>query len=488
MLIKLLGPLEVYDDGIDVTPSSPKLREIIALLALNANNLIRKKTFIENLWGDNPPATAEATLQTYIYKLRKEGPFRDRTGFENLLVTKLGGYQLNLPKESVDVHTFEVVLRQAEEASDDADEAATLLTEALGLWRGPALADVDMSEAFSAYATFLDERRLRAIELQVDVGLKLGKHAELVSKLKQLTAIHRFHESFHRSLMVALYRSGRCIEALEVCRTLRQAMIDELGLEPSLETRELQRAMINGDRSPDLAAPAIPAQPTRSVFPPAQLPSAAFGFTGREVELELIERHLTSTDDRPHVTRVFRLSGVEGVGKTELAVEVAQRIAWQFPGGQLMANLRGSSDRPRHAADVLLEFLEAGGFTPGQIPASLEGRGNLFRSWTAANPVLMVLDDAASGAQVQALLPGSSRCAVIVTSRPRLAGFGSGGELSLDPLDLPDAVFLLRSIAGATQTVPRGEGWERLAQDCGRLPQALLSAGARLAGATPADA
>lgn len=482
VLVRLLGSLEVLDGDRDVTPSSSKLREIVALLVLNANKPVQKKLFIDKLWGGNPPATAEATLQTYIYKLRKVGPFRDSGGFENRLVTKASGYQLNLPDECVDVHSFERLLHQAEEmVALDPAQAAELLSEALELWRGPALADVDMGEALSAHAVFFEERRLRAIELQIEVGLKLGRHAELVSKLKELTAVHRFNESFHCNLMVALYRSGRCIEALDVCRGLREVMIEELGIEPSAKIRALQAAMINGDQSLDLLHPAVPAQSQRSLFTPAQLPPPAFDFAGREAELEQIGRYLTADGESRPVVRLVRLSGVEGVGKTELAMEAAQRVAWHFPGGQLVADLRGSAGRPAEPSVVLLEFLEAAGFTPDQIPEAFEGRSKMFRSWTAANPVLLVLDDAASTEQVKALLPGSSRCAVIVTSRQRLCGLGGTGELVLDPLELPDAVSLLCSAAGVdVHGSTEYRRWERLAQDCGRLPLALLSAGAGL--------
>lgn len=488
VFFRVLGPIEVTDGEVDLTPSAPKLREVLALLVLHANRLVRTKEFIDELWGGNPPVSAAATLQTYIYKLRKVGPFAD--GLGNYLVTKPGGYQVNIPDDRVDLHVFERTLREAEEIiEDDPARASQLLTKGLSLWRGPTLADVEMGEALTAYAHLLEEQRLRAVQLQIEADLRMGRHAELVSKLKELTAIHLFHEGFHRSLMLALYRSGRCFEALQVFRGLRENMIDELGLEPSLAMRQLQRSMINADPSLEVGAAAKPtATATLGTSPlcsPAQLPPATFEFTGRTAELDLLERQLTVPGERRSAVRMVRVVGVAGVGKTELAVEAAHRVADHFPGGQLVADLRGSGPTPADPADILADFLDASGFPMERVPASLEERAKLFRSWTAANPVLVLLDDAASVRQVMPLLPANSSCGVIVTSRARLSGLGGTEQIELTPLPMEDAVALLCGTIGIDHRSAGDGRPERLALLCGRLPLALRCVGARLSGAGP---
>ena len=478
MFFRVLGPIEVTDEAVDRTPSAPKLREVLAILVLHANRLVRTNEFIDELWRGNPPVSAAATLQTYIYKLRKLGPFHDGNGY---LVTKPGGYQVNIPADQIDLHVFERLLRRAEDTMDsDPQQASDVLTEALDLWRGPTLADVEMGEALTAYAHLLEEQRLRAVQLRVEADLKLGRHAELVSKLRELTAIHMFHEGFHANLMLALYRSGRCFEALEVYRRLRENMIDELGLEPSPSLRQLQRAMINADPSLD-RKPQPPAKAVTSpLCSPAQLPPTIFEFTGRAPELARMERLLTEAGDRRSAVRMVCVSGIAGVGKTELAVEAAHRAADHFPGGQLVANLRGGTDSPREPGEVLGEFLDATGFPMDRVSGSVEERAKLFRSWSAANPVLVLLDDAASAAQVMPLLPANSRCAVIITSRARLSGLGGTEQIDLAPLPVEDAVRLLCRTMGQ-ERLTGDHGPERLAMLCGRLPLALRCVGSRLA-------
>jgi DNA-binding SARP family transcriptional activator len=483
VFFRVLGPIEVTDGAVDLTPSAPKLREVLALLVLHANRLVRTNEFIDELWRGNPPVSAAATLQTYIYKLRKLGPFRDCDGAGGYLLTRPGGYQVNIPADAIDLHVFERLLRRAEDMMDtDPQQASDVLSEALDLWRGPTLADVELGEALTAYAHLLEEQRLRAVQLRVEADLKLGRHAELVSKLRELTAIHLFHEGFHSSLMLALYRSGRCFEALEVYRRLRENMIDELGLEPSPALRQLQRAMINSDPALD-RRPHTPAR-TAPLCSPAQLPPTIFEFTGRGPELSLMERLLTEAGDRRSAVRMVRIAGMPGVGKTELAVEAAHRAADHFPGGQLVADLRGSTGTPREPGEVLGEFLHATGFPMDRVPASVEERAKLFRSWSSANPVLVLLDDAASAAQVMPLLPANSRSAVVITSRARLTGLGGTVQIDLAPLPMEDAVKLLCRSMGLDRT-PGDRAPERLAMLCGRLPLAIRCVGSRLAMSGP---
>src|SRR5256714_1469762 len=277
MEFRILGPMEGTAETGDVTPTAPKVRQVLALLLLRCNGLVQTGEFIDELWGECPPRSALSTLQTYIYKLRKvlldETPGGGAHGSEEMLRTKPSGYILKVLRDSVDVGRFE---RRAEEGAQALEEneperAAAALSQALTVWRGPALADVSAGELLGAYATRLEESRMRALELRIEADLQLGRHHSIVGELKMLTATHRLHEGLHAKLMLALHRSGRRYEALNVYRQLREVLIEDLGLEPSPALNRIHRALLASD-------PALDAKPREKAavppVPPATAPTA----------------------------------------------------------------------------------------------------------------------------------------------------------------------------------------------------------------------
>ncbi|WP_268817486.1 AfsR/SARP family transcriptional regulator [Thermomonospora echinospora] len=224
-------------------PTASKPRQVISLLLLRRNTVVRTDELIDELWEESPPMSAMTTLQTYIYKLRK---ILAGLGAEELLSTRPGGYLLAIPDHSIDLYRFEqdATLGQAALEGGDAAGAAETLRRALGLWRGQALADVVQGGLLSSYATRLEELRSRALELRLEADLQLGRHRELISELRSLVLTHPLHEHLHAALMIALHRSGRRHEALEVYRVLRENMIENLGLDPGRELRELHQALL----------------------------------------------------------------------------------------------------------------------------------------------------------------------------------------------------------------------------------------------------
>ena len=489
MEFHLLGALEVLDNDQDITPTAPKLREVLALLVLRNNQLVQIDTLIDELWGENPPSSALSTLQTYIYKLRKV--LFDRPGGCALL-TKQAGYLALIPPGNVDVCRFEEAMSKGLKAmeQDDAVVSARAMAGALGLWRGPALADVQPGNVLSAHLTRLEECRLTAIELRIEAELKLGRHVELISELKELAAANPYHEGLRTKLMLALYRAGRRGEALESYQQVRMVLVDELGVEPSSQTKRMQQCLLNSDPSLDhVAAPpatVAAAEPRTPVLgTPAQLPPDIADFSGRRGEVAGVEEHLGHGSEVSTAVRVVLITGMPGVGKTVLGVRAAHRVAGCFPGGQLFADLGASTGKPPLPAAILWRFLRAIGLGPGQIPDSTDERSKLFRTWTARHAALIVLDDAASASQVMPLLPGSAQCGVVVTSRSRLSGLPGARQLELDPLSLAEGMELLVSIAGRTRIGADMRSAEQLVGLCGRLPLAIRSVGARLV-ATPA--
>lgn len=491
MRFRVLGDLELLDGDRDVTPSAPKPREVLALLVLRHNRVVRITELIDELWGEQPPPSALPTLQTYIYKLRKvlSTPRAAAAGCH--LRTTPHGYVLAVPSTAIDLCRFEQLAAEGAGLVESGDpaRASVVLGQALALWRGAALTDVTVGGLLGGHVTKLEESRLRVLQQRVDADLALGRHHALVGELKAITAAHPLAEDFHRQLMLALHRCSRRFEALEVYQRLRRVMTRELSLTPSAPLRRLHEALLTADPALD-ADLALDAGPARAVPPrpepaavvpvpvPAQLPPDVDAFSGRRVELELLERALLGAEAGEGAVRVVSITGMPGVGKSALAIHAAHQVRDSFEGGHLRAGLGGSTPDPADPFDVLGDFLVACGVPPERMPATLDERSKLFRTWCARRPVLVLLDDAASPAQVEPLLPGSPHCSVIVTGRSH--ALSGATTVRLRPFDLEDGVELLRNLLGGARvaTCPAARTIVRV---CDGLPLALRAAGARLA-------
>ena len=238
MEIRLLGPLQVRDGDEVVSLPRRQQRALLAALALRAGEVVSTDRLIADLWGESAPPSATGSLQNTVAALRK------LIG-RDVLITQAPGYRLAVPRDSVDVNRFEALVTAARDA--DPARRVELLRDALGLWRGPALADVG-EEDFSRHdAGRLEELRVAAQEDLIDAELELGRHTALVGELEALVTTHPTRDRFRGQLMLALYRCGRQTEAFEVYRATRLALADELGLDPSPELQELHRRMLNQD-------------------------------------------------------------------------------------------------------------------------------------------------------------------------------------------------------------------------------------------------
>jgi DNA-binding SARP family transcriptional activator len=234
----LLGPLEVRRDGQTITVGRGKQRALLAVLALNAGRVVPAERLIDELWGDEPPATAATALQVYVSRLRKS------LG-EGAIETREPGY---LVEGDVDVRSFDELVSKARRS--EPAQAAELLNEALTLWRGAALADCELP----LEAARLEEQRVAAIEQRIDADLATGRSSELVAELESLVAEHPLREPFRAQLMLALYRAGRQAEALDSYRATRTTLLDELGIEPSPRLQQLEQAILRQDDSLAVAA------------------------------------------------------------------------------------------------------------------------------------------------------------------------------------------------------------------------------------------
>jgi DNA-binding SARP family transcriptional activator len=481
MRFGVLGPLLVEDGEAAVSVPGGRLRTLLAVLLVHAGQAVRADALADVVWDGSPPPGAADTLRTHVMRLRRVlGP---RAGAR--LLTRHPGYLVEAGEDEVDLLQFRQMCRDGGAAIRACSwpEAAHVLTEALALWRGPALADVSSQALHRDEVPGLDQLRLQAQEWRIDADLHLGRHADLVPELQSLAAEHPLRERFHSQLMLALYRCGRQGEALSAYQRARAALIEELGAEPGSELRSLHQQILTAD--PALEPPARAIAGTQA---PRQLPGPVPQFVGRDAELAaLTELVQQAARKSPATVVISAIGGTAGVGKTALAVHWAHLVAEQFPDGQLHVNLRGYDlDRPVTAADALASFLRALG-VPGQdIPAELEERAARYRSLLAGRRVLIVLDNASDVAQVRPLLPGTPGCAVVVTSRDSLAGLvarDGAARIDLDLLPLPDAVALLRQLIGRRTNVDP-TALEELATQCCRLPLALRVA-AELAASRP---
>jgi DNA-binding SARP family transcriptional activator len=250
--VSMLGPLSAYLSDQPVTPTAAKQRQILALLALNSGRLVTVFTLVEELWGDNPPRSAATTLQTYILHLRNRLSEAAKTTGRNvrqLLGTRHGGYLLDGSSCQTDVEAFERLVREGRAATEAGDHrsASQTLTRALGMWTGPALADVPMGRILELEAGALEETRLSALERRIKADLSLHRHVDLLGELRLLAARNPMNETFSEFLMVALYRSGHAGRALQEYRRLRAMLSEEVGIDPCRRLQRLHQAVLSRD-------------------------------------------------------------------------------------------------------------------------------------------------------------------------------------------------------------------------------------------------
>ena len=490
---RVLGPLQVRTGGAWAGMSAPKWRALAAALLADPGEVVSTGRLIGELWGDNPPHSARQLVSGYVLRLRRL--IGDPEG--RVLVTQSPGYRLAIARAEVDAGRFEELATEGRRAlaGDHPGLAAGLCAQALGLWRGAALADVPRGPLAAAEAARLEELRLETTERQVEAELRCGRGAGLVPELRRLTVAYPLRERLWHQLMRALQGCGRPAEALAAYARAREVIADQLGADPGPDLQRLHRRLLAGEPQPSAAGPAGPSANGRAPsaaaaqpVAPRQLPGGVRHFTGRTAELRRLSGLLEESCGRAVV--ISAIAGTAGVGKTALAVHWARQVADRFPDGQLYVNLRGHDPgQPMPPADALAGFLRALG-VPGQdIPPELEERAARYRSLLAGRRMLVLLDNAGEVEQVRPLLPGTPDCVTVVTSRDALAGLvarDGAARLEVDLLPLAEAAGLLRALIGERATADP-TATAALAERCCRLPLALRVA-AELAAARPTAA
>jgi predicted ATPase/DNA-binding SARP family transcriptional activator len=481
MEFRVLGPIEVIDDGRIVPLNAAKPRALLAMLLLRANEFVSNDRLIEDLWDDAPPATAAKVLQTYVSQLR-------RTLGHEAIETGPAGYRLRVDPERLDLLRVHRLVREQED--NEPENVASRLREALALWRGEPLAEFSHQDWARVEAERLHALRLDAVERRIDADLAAGRDRELIDELERLVAAHPLRERARGQLMLALYRAGRQADALAAYRTARDASVESLGLEPGASLRALERAILHQDPSLDGTRP----RATTGVRRSTSLPTRPTSFIGRTHELEDVRERLRAAD-APCLT----LTGPPGTGKTRLAIEAADGMSDAFPDGVVFVELAPLRD------PGLVVTTIAGALGVREEPE--RPLADIVASVLRTRRLLLVLDNfeqlLAAAPLLSSLLADAGDTRVLVTSRAPL-DIPEERIHPVPPLALPDTsrpahivglhqieavrLFADRANEARADFVLSDENMAAIAELCVRLdglPLALELAAARVKLLTP---
>jgi predicted ATPase/DNA-binding SARP family transcriptional activator len=455
MDVRLLGPLVAEAHGVQAALGGPMQRAVLALLALQEGRLVSADGLVEALWGGQPPATASNTVQVYVSGLRKA---LAAAGVEGDTIVRDGsGYRLAIEGTTLDHVQFTKRVEEGEAllARGEAALAREVFADALGLWRGPALADFEYDNWAQPEARRLEELRVSCLEGRIEADLASGRASELVGELEARVEEHPVRERFTAHLMLALYRSGRQAEALEVYQRARERLVEALGIEPTRELQELNRRILNQDEA--LAGP------ERTGAPTVKLPTPPTPLVGRQRELAELSALLADDD-----VRLITLVGPGGVGKTRLALATASAAAARFPHGVFWVPLHALRD-PGLVTSTIANVLGSDGELAGTIGQS--------RMLLALDNFEQVVDAAVDVAELIAACP---RLTVLATSREPLH-VAAEHEYPVAGLPETDAVALFNERARAIRPDLRANGEvTAICHRLDRLPLALELAAARV--------
>ncbi|WP_433124852.1 BTAD domain-containing putative transcriptional regulator [Micromonospora sp. CA-240977] len=483
MRYHLLGPVEVWSPaGERLALGTPMQVRLLAVLLSQPGSAWSIDQLVDELWQGRPPKTAAGNVKTYVWALRRA--LRSPDVPDPAILAGATGYRLVLDGQTLDSVTFDDLAQRGYHAlrQDRLSDALRAFEAALALWRGEPFAGLPGVGVVLSVRARLQEQRSSLLEEVADLHLRAGRHNELIEPLRTQIDGDPLRERPWEQLMVALARAGRRADALATYRQVRRVLSEEVGVEPGADLQRLHTSILRADREVSTSGARPPQRPTPRIVP-RQLPAPPTLFTGRTRELARLTTLLLD-DSEPAGTVV--VTGTGGVGKTWLALRWAHDNRHHYPDGQLHVDLGGFGTATQEAvpsAVVVRSLLPALGVKPLEIPAEPAAQFALYRSLTADRRLLVLLDNARDAEQVRPLLPGSSRCGVIVTSRHTLPGLVAEGAhtVALDLPSIPEARQLLVRRLGAQRAATQPAAVDELVSRTARLPLALSIVAARAA-------
>ena len=510
----VLGPLEVRDQGVSVSLGSAKQRLLLASLLVKANQAVSIDWLADVLWGDELPADASGAIHTYVSRLRRLlEPSRAIGEASTIVLNRPPGYLLRVDDDQLDAAQFEALVANARRQMREHDPQAAVdaLNEALGLWRGGVLAEFEDADFARGEVVRLEELRRVACDERFDAGLTLGQHDQLIGELEAFAAAEPLRERTRAQLMLALYRSGRQAEALRSYEEHRAYLSGELGVVPSASLQELERQIVQ--QSPELDwqavghhmpasghwSDAISARQEHREASPGEdrrrgnIPRRPTSFIGRGSDVDVVARSVREG-------RLVTLTGVGGVGKTRLALEVADDLACDFEVGSWLCELSAA-----HDAEDVAQVLEATLRVASRAGSTPEDR---VAEFLKDKEVLLVLDNCEHlvdvvGRFVTALVRDCPDVRFLVASRESLAIDGEQiwpvrplpvphGLLAVDALQAIESIrlFEMRARAASPAFLIDQDNAEAVAELCRQvdgIPLAIELAAARTTSMSPRE-
>ncbi|MFI7142953.1 AfsR/SARP family transcriptional regulator [Streptomyces massasporeus] len=496
----LLGPVRVWRSGGELHLGPRQQRLMLAVLLARAGRAVSLGEFIDLLWSNDPPNSAANAVHRHIGALRRviEPDLPPRSPGQ-WLVRQADGYLLRVDADCFDLLNFRNLVEQARRCVDagDLEAGVGVFTTALAMWQRRCAAGLEPASLTHPTLVMLEHEYVSVVCEAASTALRCQQPGRILLPLRQAAERNPLDEALLAHLLLVLAADGKQAEAIQLYRTVRTRLANELGVDPGAELRAAyervlhQQAAENGPAGPvhGYGPPQLTDLPGAShglrdhPIRPAQLPPDLRCFVGREPALARATKLIRERRSAPNV---LVIDGIPGIGKTALAVRLGHRLAAEFPDAQLYVDLRGfaADATPADPHDVLHGFLGALGVSQQRIPASADMRAALYRSVLAGRRVLIVLDNARDAGQVRPLLPGTPEAAVLVTSRSRLTTLATAHGAHLFTLEVPDrdevtAAYLER--VREFRTDAELEVVQDIVERCGRLPLAVAIAAARAA-------